>query len=149
WTKFHEEGWRKTPIRILAKRLPLSNPGMEALAEVVERDAETEAEIQPAGRLELEAESFVPGLKLNDDSPTPGEVNPCVFYEVGNESTIVSGRTMAIKDVLPKLGGKWDGDARVWRMPAARTHELVTVCEEKQIPIAEVGGTEAKEPELF
>ena len=33
WREFWEEGWRKTPIRILAKRLPLTNPGMERLAE--------------------------------------------------------------------------------------------------------------------
>jgi recombination protein RecT len=56
WTKFHEEAWKKTAIRILAKRLPLSNPGMETLAEVIERDARREMEPEPSGRLELEAD---------------------------------------------------------------------------------------------
>src|SRR5262249_37250338 len=57
WGKFWQEGWRKTPIRSLFKRMPLSSPKMEALAEVVEREAGAEAEQEPAGRLELEPDS--------------------------------------------------------------------------------------------
>jgi recombination protein RecT len=57
WSKFREEAWKKTAIRILAKRLPLSNPGMEAWADVIERDANLELEPEAAGRLELEPDS--------------------------------------------------------------------------------------------
>jgi recombination protein RecT len=49
WRNFHEEAWKKTAIRILAKRLPMSNPGMEALTEVIEHDARAEMEPEPAG----------------------------------------------------------------------------------------------------
>ena len=40
WTTFWEEGWRITPIRVLAKRLPLKNRSFEALVEMVNRDSE-------------------------------------------------------------------------------------------------------------
>jgi hypothetical protein len=51
------------------------------------------------------------------------------------------------EDVLPNLGG--DSDARVWTMPAARTHELLAGCEEQQIRGAEVGADNSNEPGLF
>lgn len=54
-----------------------------------------------------------------------------------------------LKDVLPKLGAKWDSDARVWRMPAARSYELVAACKEKGIHAVEVGADKSKEPGLF
>lgn len=152
WRDFHEEAWKKTAIRILAKRLPLSNPGMEALAEVIERDARADMDAEPAGRLELEDVPYVPGLKpvreIAPAVPEP-EGNAEVFFEVGKETATVSGRTILLKDTLPKLGGKWDGEARVWRMPAARTHELLAACEEKRIRAAEVCGDKSKETELF
>jgi hypothetical protein len=70
----------------------------------------------------------------NQASKDRGEIRrPVVYYQVGETTTTVSGRTILLKDDLPKLGGKWDGDARVWRMPATRTGELVAVCEEMQI----------------
>jgi recombination protein RecT len=154
WSKFHEEAWKKTAIRILAKRLPLSNPGMEALADVVERDAQKHLEPEPAGRLELEADSPLSTPQLADKaseiaSARVPDGNTEVFYQVGKEITTVYGRTMGLKDVLPKLGARWYPEAREWRMPAARTHELLEACEEKQISVAEVGGGRSKEPELF
>jgi hypothetical protein len=51
------------------------------------------------------------------------------------------------EDVFPKLGG--DSDARVWTMPAARTHELLAACEEKQIRAAEVGADNFNEQGSF
>jgi hypothetical protein len=61
----------------------------------------------------------------------------------------VSRRTILLKEVLSKLGEKWDRDVRVWRMPAARTRELVAACKEKQVKVAEVGDDKSKGPELF
>jgi recombination protein RecT len=155
WSKFQEEAWKKTAIRILAKRLPLTNPGMEALAEVIARDAQAEMEPEPAGRLELDAESPIlaaPNPMLLEkprqiESIRDSEGIAEVFFDVGEETTTITGRTMPIKDVLPKLGGKWDKDARVWRIPAARTHELVAACEEKQICAEEV--SPSKQGELL
>jgi recombination protein RecT len=163
WTTFWEEAWRKTPIRAMFKRIPLANPGLERLAEYVEKEAQLE-EPEPAGRLEFEDVPFVPGLKKTGEisaepAQSPTSESPCapglspretapvresegnmeIFFEVGRKITIVSGRTILLKDDLPKVGAKWDSDARVWRMPAARTDELLAVCQEKQIPAAEVG----------
>ena len=150
WTSFHEEAWKKTAIRILAKRLPISNPGMEALAEVIERDAQAETELEPAGRLEFEDVSFVPGSKPREIvAPSDPDGNVEVFFQVGQETTTVSGRTILLKDVFPKLGAKWDSDARVWRMPAVRTQELVETCEEKGIRAVETTADETKEAGLF
>jgi recombination protein RecT len=143
WTQFREEGWRKTAIRILAKRLPFSNTGMEALADVIGRDAQTDAESVPNGKLELELDSML--TKSAEEQKAPQLIQPAaqsdntrVFFEVGEKLTIVSGYTMHIKDELPKLGAKWDNEARVWRLPAARTDELLALCEAKQIGAVEI-----------
>jgi recombination protein RecT len=162
WTQFHEEAWRKTPTRILAKRLPLTNPGMEALAEAVARDKETEIEPEerPMGRLEFEevapvsAEKpanfedmrAIPEKKAREiGSQRQPEAVTEMFFEVGTETTTVSGKTVHLRDELPRIGAKWDGNARVWRMPAARTDELVKACEGKQIRAVEVGAEKRNE----
>jgi recombination protein RecT len=152
WRDFHEEAWRKTAIRILAKRLPLSSPGMEALAEVIERDAQADAEPEPSGKLELEPESVLLSSTPAERAPqiAPGarqKDNTKVFFEVGEKLTVVSGQTLHIKDDLPKLGAKWDSEARVWHMPAARTDELVAVCQARQVCAVEVGAGKPEETE--
>jgi recombination protein RecT len=141
WREFHEEAWRKTAIRILAKRLPISNPGMEALAEVIERDSQANLEPEPAGRLEWEPQSpLMPQEKTPPVAPVRDSAgNTEVFYQVGEKFTVVTGKTYLLKDDLPKVGAKWDGKARVWTMPAARTHELLEVCEAMSINLTEVG----------
>ena len=53
WTKFWEEGWRKTPIRVHFKRIALANPEMERLAEQIAKEAEREAEDVAPGTIEL------------------------------------------------------------------------------------------------
>lgn len=157
WGKFWQEGWRKTPIRSLFKRMPLSSPKMEALAEVVEREAGADAEPEPAGRLELEPDSPLSAPPTPQVAGKPSEIatardpeaKPVVFFQVGNDITTVSGRTILLKDELPKVGARWDKSAGVWTMPAGRTHELLAVCDQKGIPVAEVGSEKPKEPELF
>src|SRR6266699_3008472 len=42
WTAFWEEGFRITPIRVIAKRLPIKNRDLEGLVEMVNRDTERE-----------------------------------------------------------------------------------------------------------
>jgi recombination protein RecT len=168
WREFWEEAWKKTVIRLLAKRLPLSNPGMETLAEVIERDAQGDLDAPPAGKLELESDSVLLQAKqkqaLTENSqtsaasgPTPSDkpsqiaplaqpdANMKVLFEVGEQFTIVSGHTIHLREELPKIGGRWDGKARVWTLPAARTDELVALCQEKQIPAEEVGTDKPKE----
>ncbi len=45
WMAFFEEGFRITPIRVIAKRLPLKNRNLEGLVEIVNRDAERDLDI--------------------------------------------------------------------------------------------------------
>lgn len=154
WRDFPEEAWRKTAIRILAKRLPLSNPGMEALADVIERDTQDHVEQPPpSGRIELDPDSTLLNAGGGDQPASPAPVvsqdNAMVFFEVGSESTVVTGHTMLIKDDLPKLGARWDREARVWSMPASRTHELVAMCIDKQICLSETLRDTAKNGRLF
>jgi hypothetical protein len=69
-----------------------------------------------------------------------GEIRrPVVFYEVGEKTTTVSRRTILLKYASPKLGGKWDSDARVWRMPVARTPESRGRVRGEAVQAAEVG----------
>jgi recombination protein RecT len=152
WTKFKEEGYRKTPIRNLWKRVPLTNAGLEALAEAVERDAANEIEPEPTGALQLEADSQLhaavkltktvdqvrseEGRPLAEEPKTPSPSG--IFVQVGKALTVVTGDTRTLKDDLPAVGAKWEGKARIWTMPAGRTHELLKVCEAKKIPVTEV-----------
>ena len=78
---------------------------MEALAEVIESDARAEMELEPAGRLEFEDVSFVPGSKPREIvAPSDPDGSVEVFYQVGKETTTVSGRTILLKDVFPEAG---------------------------------------------
>jgi hypothetical protein len=84
---------------------------MEALAEVIERDAQTEIDVEPAGRLELEPDSPIsqpsslqPAEKVHEiSSAREAEGNAKVFFQVGRETTIVSGQTILLKVALPKV----------------------------------------------
>jgi recombination protein RecT len=53
WGTFWEEGWRKTPIRVLAKRLPLKSRKLEDLVELVNKDAEADLVIPPDDVVEI------------------------------------------------------------------------------------------------
>lgn len=125
WTKFWEEGWRKTAIRVLAKRLPLTNPQMEKLAEVIAKDEEGEIEVLTPGAVELEPDSVL-------KAEAPGKVT----FSVGQENTTVEGATIPIKDFLSKkLGGKPSG--RTWLIPSTATAQLIEHCGATGIPIEE------------
>jgi len=141
-------------------RMERPNGGLEVEADSPLRQLPAEipkpAEIQ---RGDFKGVPFAPSLKPTPVSPEarlpfheagqkPQEiVSPRdpdgkaeLFYQVGKDEAIVSGRTVLLKDDFPKLGAKWDSSARVWRMPAVRTHELVTLCEKKNIHAEEVHG---------
>ena len=45
WVDFWEEGWRITPIRVLAKRLPIKTRKLEVFIETVNKYADTELQI--------------------------------------------------------------------------------------------------------
>jgi hypothetical protein len=92
------------------------------------------------------ASSGTPEKKVREIGPEARQRdNTRVFFEVGEKLTIVSGHTLHIKDDLPKLGAKWDAEARVWRLPAPRTDELVALCQKKQVSAVEVGADKPKE----
>ena len=148
WKTFWEEGWRKTAIRSQFKRLPATTAGMEKLAEVIERQAEAEFEPEPNGALELAPDSTLHELKK---APTPVPSPAPIFVHVDKDFTIVSGNFRPIETELPKVGAKYDGVSRVWTVSAARTHELLKLCDEKSLkyievnvdgkPVAEVAST--------
>lgn len=139
WTKFWEEGWRKTPIRNLWKRIPLSNPGMERLAEAVHKEAEIEAEV-PTGRLELEPDSPLTQSPKKAapiaPQPTPSLHDIAIF--IGPKDSTITGDVRAIVNDLPKLGGKLAKGAKTWFMPSAHVHELLKVCDERKVTWVEV-----------
>ena len=139
WTKFWEEGWKKTPIRNLWKRIPLSNPGMERLAEQVNRETEAEIDQEPAGRLELEATSPLVQMKgaatqTTEESTSTAEIS---VYVGPTESTI-TGDVRKIVNNLPKLGGKLAKGTKTWFMPSVRVHELFELCDLESMTYVEV-----------
>lgn len=146
WSKFWEEGWRKTPIRNLWKRIPLSNPGMERLAEVVNREAEIEAEELPAGRLEIEADSPLNERKVAPVAPSatpalsqqPKPKLHDIFIFIGPTESSISGDVRKIVKDLPKLGAKPAKESGVWFMPSARAHELLKLADDAGMTWAEV-----------
>jgi recombination protein RecT len=142
WTKFWEEGYRKTPIRVLWKRIPLSNPGMERLAEQVAKEQEIEND-EPSGRLELDADSpiapqpeqvnAVPAAAI----PPAPKVTDILFY-VGEKETVITGDVRKILEDLPEVGAKLHKRGNSWTMPSARTHELLSRMDKKNISYREV-----------
>lgn len=138
WTKFWEEGWRKTPIRLLTKRLPMTNPGLEKLAELVNRDAESDADPVVPRTLEIEA-----GTALPQQQPKPTAVPAApaaqpdgngVLYFVGSLITEIRGqklRRMFSAGEMTPLGLKIDGTR--WTIPAANTEAFLQLCRKNGI----------------
>jgi recombination protein RecT len=145
WSKFWEEGYRKTPIRVLWKRLPLLNPAMERLAEQIGKEVEREAEEEPAGRIELEQDFVSPGVPQppaeNPAAESPKMPNPTlhdVFFHVGEKVTTLHGDMRRILGNLPKIGAKHNKANAMWEMPSDRTHELTMLMDTKNMTYAEV-----------
>jgi recombination protein RecT len=148
WTKFKEEGYKKTPIRNLWKRIPLSNPGMERLAEVINREAEAESELEPAGRLELEPDATLPNPKQIaapgqpvQDQPllhaTPSKFHDIAIHVDAREATFRGNMAKIVSD-LPQLGARLQKGTNLWTMPPHRAHELLKLCDEKGVTYVEV-----------
>jgi recombination protein RecT len=164
WSKFWEEGYRKTPIRVLWKRLPLLNAAMERLAEQIGKEVEQEAEEEPAGRIELEQDFVSPGIpggwgypasmpimEPHQKSITPTVENPAaeppkmpnptlhdVFFHVDEKVTTFHGNVRKIVADLPKIGAKHNKAHSIWEMHSDRTHELTMLMDTKGMTYAEV-----------
>jgi recombination protein RecT len=137
WTKFKEEGYRKTPIRNMAKRWPMKSEAMERLTEAIYTDMmKDEDEPSAPGTIELDAASPLKHEPAGIPAAViPPEI-PRITYCVGLEQTVVRGQVLALKDALKELGGKpHDGG---WRIPASQTDALVKACVEKNIFCDEV-----------
>lgn len=51
--------------------------------------------------------------------------------------TVITGNTYDVKELLKKLGGRWDAHQRVWRVPDERAdeaHRLVTLASKGSRP---------------
>lgn len=151
WNTHWEEMARKTPIRRLCKRLPLS-PEDAALirAAVLDEYHEAEVEEAPAGILELEQDSpLLPPASPKSEAPA-AEAPPTpeaakselrtdeVYYHVGKMLTTVTGATYAIKDDFKKLGGRYEKDKKAWTIPASLTADLVKLLNNKKIKHVEI-----------
>jgi recombination protein RecT len=137
WVKFWEEAYRKTPIRVLWKRLPLLNAAMERLAEQIGKEVELEAEEEPAGRVELEPDSVISVATIESPKIPPPTMHDVLFH-VGELVTTISGDVRKIVSDLPKIGAKHNRANAVWEMPADRTHELTMLMDTKGMTYSEV-----------
>jgi recombination protein RecT len=152
WKSFWEEGARKTAIRVLAKRLPQTNPAMERLAEIVQKDADAELEPAPNGAVELDAASPLRRAVENgsqvhpepvelrgaEESAAPTEVaRPIVNFFVGAQLTFINGQTQPIEKDLRKLFPKREEAMKAWSIPATSTEDFLTICEQQGVSAIE------------
>ena len=73
WMAFFEEGFRITPIRVIAKRLPLKNRNLEGLVEIVNRDAERDLDIAVDQILEPSIPRRMPETEKPAEKSEPAE----------------------------------------------------------------------------
>lgn len=142
WTKFWEEAWRKTAIRVLSKRLPLTNPAMEKLAELVQKDADND--LETTGALELELDSPLAPAKANippyvPAAPAPNEVaTPIVNFQVAKLFTYITGQTRPIEADLKKLQARRDEEKKAWTIPVAMTESFLVLCDKRGVIANEI-----------
>lgn len=98
WTTFWEEGWRKTPIRVHFKRIPLTSSGMERFAEMIGRDNEKDFDFEPPPT------SQAPEIRRA--TPPPVAKQPESPQDAATEGT-----TAVQDDPKPKGRGKRQPDA--------------------------------------
>lgn len=143
WKTFWEEGWKKTPLRVLAKRLPMTNPGMEKLAEIVNRDAERDSDPVIPGRLDIEEVHAEPVATQHIESQAVERSGgDAVRYHIGNLLTEISGlklRRQFTTEEMKPLGLKIDKDGR-WTIPAVQTPEFLDLCGTKRVTSIEIDG---------
>ena len=140
WKEFFEEGWRKTAIRVLAKRLPMTNSHMEELAEIIEKDAAKDMLIP--GEIELEPDSPLAAAQSEGKPDAFVVTQPAaigITFHVGKMLTWIEGGYRALEGDFKNLGGRPDAEGRKrWTIPASLTEDLLKVCEQRGVPAVEV-----------
>lgn len=139
------EPWKKWPARMLRHKALIQCARYAFSLSGIFDDDEAERIETPSGRLEIETDSPLRVMpKVAPAPPTPPETQAAatpaapVYIQVDKQLTIISGGYRPIESDLPKVGGRWDKVARVWTMPAARTEELVSLCNSKNLPFVEL-----------
>ncbi len=140
WKDFWNEGARKTPIRVLAKRLPLTNPGMENLAAAIEKDAQADADPIIPGVLEAEP---VQG-NGHAEAPATSDFSPeanTVYYEVGRMLTTITGATNRLPlGKMKAVGLRIDKGTKVWSIPGSLTDDFLELCKTENLAAVEKQG---------
>lgn len=159
WKTHWEEMARKTPIRRLCKRLPLS-PEDSALIRAAVLDEYHEAGIiedPPKGVIELSAGSPLQRAVENgsqvhpepvelrgaEESAVPTDVDrpyiarPIVNFHVGHQLTFINGQTQPIEKDLRKLFPKREEAMKAWSIPATSTEDFLTICEQRGVSAIE------------
>jgi phage recombination protein Bet len=130
------EPWNKWPTRMLKHKAFIQASryafGMAGVEDEDDYERSIIVRPEPTGAIQLEPGSPLLTTAKPTDVPPPG-----IFVQVGKSLTVITGQTYDIREDLPKVGAKWDGKARVWTMPAARTHELLAICEAKHVGVTE------------
>src|SRR5579872_6347279 len=128
WKDFWSEGARKTTVRALSKRLPQTNPAMERLAEIIEKDAQQDADPIIPGMLEVEEPISAAPTNGSAQSTEPPQTAPpkhgAVTIYIGKMLTFLGGQ---VKDKfkaaeLKALGLRiGEDEKKEWTIPASLT----------------------------
>jgi recombination protein RecT len=153
WVTHWEEMARKSPIRRLAKRLPLSAEDSALIRAAVldEYHEASDVDDPPAGIIELEPES---PLLTNGNVPdgqyaevaapkeTEGRIpasSEVIFFHVGKMLTTLTGATPRLSLTEYKnLGGRRYETIKGWTIPGSLTENFLKLCESKKIPVSEI-----------
>ena len=140
------EPWKKWPARMLRHKALIQCARYAfSLSGISDEDeAERQVEPPPTGKLELETDSVLHEKKLH----APVSAAP-LLITVGDKLTIVQGNFRPVEIDLPKLGAKWEREQKAWTMPAGRTHELLALCEQKNLAYQELTQEKPIEAEVF
>jgi recombination protein RecT len=121
WTTFWEEAWRKTTVRVLAKRLPLKNRDLEGLVEMVNRDAERDLTID----IDKIVEPSIPRRMSETEKPAEktaaAESNQPVDEKPKEDQgkTAEAAAAPASAAGAPAAGSMFDDDKDPYATPAA------------------------------
>lgn len=113
--------------------LSLCGLGMLDESEIEEEEARTGAIQRETGAAPLP--SAVPKAVI---PKTTSIDRTKVYVQVQKHFTVVSGNTYFLKDHNKTIGASFDAPAGVWKMPSARTHELLALCDKLNLAYQEL-----------
>jgi hypothetical protein len=115
------------------RRVTLSLCGLGLLDE-----SEVEPDELPPQPGTVVRENGAAALPASHATTAQPKSNMKVYIQVQKHFTVITGNTYFMKDHSKSLGAEFDGKARIWKMPAGRTHQLLALCDKLTLEYQEL-----------